>query len=256
MPNLPSVFKSPKGRVASLDANHANRSSFIDLSTRVRQVVFWAAMITIASIGLYFVAYAWYLAACFTPPPPTLTRALASVSIFIAAPALVVQVAGLARQSQLKTDVLARLSTVFMFIYASLAVGTRILQLIVVLSGGAGTSQLDLYVANSLAQWIELLAWGPCLGLALLFASRMYASGGLAGWVRRLFALAGILAIAGGSISLLGNLLSVFFLLSLGTLVCLPAWTILLLAAEAITAWLLRGRGSPSEGLPARQVFG
>jgi hypothetical protein len=128
-----------------------------------------------------------------------------------------------------------------------LAVSIRIEQVIIILGGGAGTSQLDLYVANSPAQWIELLAWGPYLGLALLFASRMFATVGLAGWTRLLFALAGILAIAGWSISMLGNLLSVSSLQSLGLLVCLPFWTILLLVAEAMTARLLRGRGRTAD---------
>jgi hypothetical protein len=84
----------------------------------------------------------------------------------------------------------------------------------------------------------------------------MFASSGLAGWARRLFFLSGILAIAGGFISMLGNLLSASSIQSVGLLVSLPAWTILLLAAEAMTAWLLRGSGHPSEALPARPVSG
>lgn len=256
MSNLPSIFRSPRGEAEHMAADEASSRSVIDLSPRARQVSFWAAVIAIASFVPYFAALAWYMAAGFSPPPPTMTRILASVSVFIGEPALVVQVAGLASQSRPKTDVLARLSMVFMLIFAGLAVSSRILQLIVILGGGAGTSPLDLYVANSPAQWIEFLAWGPCLGLGFLFVSRMFASSGLSGWARRLFVLAGILAIVGGVISMLGNLLSASSIQSVGLLVSLPAWTILLLAAEAMTAWLLRGRGHPSEALPARPVSG
>jgi hypothetical protein len=256
MPNLLSTWKSPKGEAEHMLADQASSRSIIDLSPRARQVSFWATVIALASYVPYFAALARYLAAGFSPPVPKMTRIVASVSVFAGAPAMGVQVASLASQSRPETKVPARLSTVFMLIFAGSAVSTRILQLIVLGGKRAGTSQLDLYEENSLANSIEMFAWGPCQGLALLFASRMFATGGLVGWARRLFALAGILESAGGSITLLGKLLSVSSLQSLGRLVCLPAWVILQPAAEAVTVWLLRGRGRPSEGLPARPVSG
>jgi len=254
MPNLPSVFKSPKGGTEPVVAEQAGHLPVIDLSTRARQVAFWAAVTATASNGPYVAALARYLAAGFSPPIPRMTRLLASVSVLTGAPALVVQEASLASQSQPEIKVPARLSTVFMLIFAGPAVSTRILQLIVLGGGRADTSQLDLYEEDTLASSVEMAAWGPCLGLALLFASRSFAKGGLAGWARRLFALAGILAIVGGSITLLGKLLSVSSLQTLGRFVCLPSWVILLPAAEAVTAWLLRGRGRLSEGPRARPV--
>jgi hypothetical protein len=61
------------------------------------------------------------------------------------------------------------------------------------------------------------------------------------------FALAGILAIVGGAIAMLGDLLSSSSLQSLGLRISLPAWTILLLAALAMTAWLFRERGRTAD---------
>jgi hypothetical protein len=49
-----------------------------------------------ASFVPYLAALGWYMAAGFSPPPPTMTRVLASVSIIMCAPALVVLVASLA----------------------------------------------------------------------------------------------------------------------------------------------------------------
>jgi hypothetical protein len=248
MPHVPSVFKSPQGGAESLAAAQASSNPFvIELSPHARRASFWAAVMAAASYVPYFAALARYLAAGFSPPIPRMTRILASVSILIGAPATVVHVASLASHSRPETKIPARLSTVFMLIYAGPAVSTRILQLIVLGRRGAGTSQLDLYEENSLANSIEMIAWGPCLGLALLFASRMFATGGLVGWARRLFALTGILDIVGGSITLLGNLLSVSSLQSLGRFVCLPAWAILQPAAQAITVWLLRERGRATD---------
>ena len=206
MPKLPSVFKSLKGGAESMVADQASSNPLvIELSPRARQVSFWAAVIAVASYVPYFAALARYLVAGFSPPIPRMTRILASVSILIGAPAQVVRVASLASQSRPETKVPARLSTVFMLIYACPAVSTRILQLIVLGRREAGTSQLDLYEENSLANSIEMVAWGPCLGLALLFASRMFATGGLVGWARHLFALTGILDIAGGPSPCWGN---------------------------------------------------
>jgi hypothetical protein len=141
MPNLPSVFKSPKGGAESMAADQASSSrSVIDLSPRAHQVSFWAAVIAAASYGPYFAALARYMAVGFSPPVPRMTRILATVSVFTSAPALVVQVASLASQSRAKMKVPARLSTVFMLIFAGPAVSTWILQLIVLGGRGAGTS--------------------------------------------------------------------------------------------------------------------
>jgi hypothetical protein len=111
-----------------------------------------------ASYVPYFAALAGYLAVGFSPPVPRMTRIVASLSIFTSAPALLVQVASLASQSQPKIKVPARLSTVFMLIFAGSALSTRILQFIVLSGRGEGTSQLDLYEENSLANVIEMFA--------------------------------------------------------------------------------------------------
>jgi len=99
---LPSAFKNPQGEAEYMAAYDASSNRLvIDLSPRARQVSFWAAVIATASNGLYLAAVAWYMPAGFSPPQPTMTRILASVSVFLFAPAMVVLVAILASGSTL-----------------------------------------------------------------------------------------------------------------------------------------------------------
>jgi hypothetical protein len=257
MNKLPSLTKNLRGEAEHQTASEASSSRLpLALSSRARCISFWAAATVTASNGIYLVALAWYMNAGFSGPEPAMTRILASLSVFSGAPALVVLVAALGSQYRPKANILARLSLVFAFIFASLAVANRILQFFV-LSGLGDPSLLDLYVAKSPAQLMEFIAFGPFQGSALILASRMFPAGGLSGWARRLFALAGILTFTGGTIFILGRIAGTSFPLppEVGLLISLPSWAILFPAATAVTTWLLRRAGGASESLLARYAW-
>lgn len=242
MTTSPSMFEGST-EAAELSAAHNTYSdpSRIHLPPRVRRLAFWTAVVATAAAVPYFAAIALYVAAGFSGLPPMSTRILASLSDFLFVPAMVVLVASLASQSRPESKILARLSVAILLIFSGLVYGLRILQLLIIFGRAVGGTSLDLYALNTPASTAAMFAWGPAIGSAVILASRMFTSGGLGVWARRLFVLWGILAIAGWSLTIVGSVLegSLPTVMVLGIIVRVTSY-VFPPASTAVVVWLLR----------------
>lgn len=195
-----------------------------ELSPQARQTAFWAGAVLTGANIIYLIGFSFYAIAGFEGLPPAATRLLASLSVLFGAPPLVVLFAALVS----KANPLARLALVFATGFTLLAIANRISQ-ILILAGTGDLSAFDLYTPGSLAQIMEFIAFGPLQGLALLFGSKLFPTGGLSGWTRRLFSLAGLFTLVGGTVFILLQTTVSFIGIPpvVGLLICLPAWVIL-----------------------------
>lgn len=126
-------------------------------------------------------------------PPIVFTRLVASLSVFLGAPAVAVLLVSVSvRRRQAASLVAVGAASLF----ALIAVANRIVQ-IGVLATPPGTvpRALDLYVPGSVANVAEISAWDLCLGVACIAAALAVAAE--AKWLRRFLAMTGLLALAG-----------------------------------------------------------
>jgi hypothetical protein len=130
------------------------------------------ASLVVAGAGLlYLVGLALNIPAGFPMPPTSATRIAASLSVLASASAFVVVVGCLA---SLRRTAGANWALAAALGFAVIAITNRVIQLIVlpVLPDRAG-GNLDLYANYSVAQSVEMLAWGWLFGSTCLLASRL-----------------------------------------------------------------------------------
>ena len=163
----------------------------------------WAARIFVISMAAYVLALIPNAVAGMPLPPVFLTKLLASIATFAAAPAFLFFVSGCARLRVSAHPVAARVALVSTVVFAATALVNRIAQMALLL-GGPGTPSLDLYRTGSVANFLEMFAWDFCLGVAAASLSVLFAPPAEA-WVRRLFALAGAVALLGEAMYLLST---------------------------------------------------
>ncbi|HEX9099103.1 MAG TPA: hypothetical protein VF956_06415 [Candidatus Dormibacteraeota bacterium] len=141
-------------------------------------------------------------------PPIFITRLIASLSVFVAAPALVWMVVLIGRGRPSKR-ILSRMALFAAVAFATMATLNRVVQLAILTElGGYIDARFDLYTPSSPANFIEMFAWDLCLGIAAVAVSRLL-SEPTETWASRMFAGAGLLM-------LLGELLYVMTLLKVG----------------------------------------
>lgn len=168
--------------------------------------VAWSSYAFLAATGVYAAAlFINALRGMPMPPIPT-TRLIASLTVFVGAPALVWLVWAIARGSELEDRAAARAAQIAVSLFALGAILNRVFQL-AILAGATGPiwGRLDLYVASSPASFIELLAWDGLLGVTAICLSRLLVTRNEK-MPSRLFAAAGVLMLAGEVLYLLALL--------------------------------------------------
>ena len=206
-------------------------------------------------IGLYVGALAPEIVAGMPMPPLMLTRVLASVSVFVAAPALAVLVISIAELGLRRHRPAAVVAIAAIVLCALLAVANRIVQLEIVVMGSPAPA-LDLYAAGSLANFVEMFAWDFCLGLAAALAALAIHGAYGVRWMRNWLAVTGALALLGEAFYFAGGLgLAAAALGLAGMGVSVAAWVVGLsaVAAAALRAPAWR-RGERSMSPPYRPV--
>lgn len=128
--------------------------------------------------------------------------------MLLSAPPLVVLMAAVHSYAPRDSRVYSLAALAFTILFAAITSGNRFIQLTVVRQ--IGVAQLPSYLhpnawpAAPLA--LDILAWGPFLGLALLFASRVFSGGGLQTSLRVSMTLGGAFCVAGALGPALGDM--------------------------------------------------
>jgi hypothetical protein len=190
-------------------------------------------------------------------PPIFITRLIASLSVFVGAPALVWMVVLIVRGRPSKR-ILSRIALLAAIAFATIAILNRVVQLAILTQpGGHIDARFDLYTSFSPANFVEMLAWDFCLGITAVAVGRLLLDP-TETWASRIFAGAGLLMIV-------GELLYVMTLLEVGgsTIgfvgmgVSVVAWVLGLPTGAVclvIAARRTRATAGPRSSVTARQM--
>ena len=194
-----------------------------------------ALLIVAVSVAYLVVGIGWVVSAQgpdwtnFNVHDPSLT--LLELFLFLSLPLLVVEAAAIHVWSPHCPKLFTLAALVFMSMFATLSAAVHFVRLTALRQIDAqGGAIPDLMMPTrwpSAAAAVDFLAWDLLLGLALLFASRAFAGGGLAGAVRTGLIASGALCLAG----LLGPAtgeMRLQLLATLGYAFALPATCVLL----------------------------
>ena len=206
--------------------------------------VSWPAYAFLVATAVYVTALLLNGAAGMPMPPIVATRVIASLSVFVAAPALLCFVVLIATRRSSGHPVAARVAFVAVAVFAVAAVTNRVLQLAI---AAQLISEPDLYVAPSPANFAEMFAWDFCLGVLAISLSLLLTRPGES-WSRRTFALAGLLLLSGELMYLISvvNLGGLPIALT-GMLFSVAAWVLALPAAVLCTAFAARRKAPALE---------
>jgi hypothetical protein len=194
---------------------------------------FWSAVL--ATIGgiIYFLVILWaMLTGQMTFPPPHWLQLFGGILSFLFCPVLVILIACLHTITPVEKKGFSQITLVFTLLFAMAVSINRFVQLGVVRQSMAlgqteGITWFLAYGERSIMFALELLGWGWFLGLAMLFATPIFAARGYQRGLRGLLILYGVLALISAMAHLLASPL-----VALGFL----AWGVVLFLITALLA--------------------
>lgn len=173
--------------------DRSRRGARQGLVVRRDSLIRWSAWSLLTANVIYVAALLPEALSGWPMPPIVFTRLVASLSVFLGAPAIAVLLVSVAvRRRQAASLVTTAAASMF----ALIAVANRIVQIVVLATPARIVPRaLDLYVPGSVANFAEMSAWDFCLGVACMSAA--LAVPAEAKWLRRFLAMTGLLALAG-----------------------------------------------------------